>query len=433
MGPTPVVVRSWDGRGPGLVRALSAIEPVPGETDVAAALRFASAALTGLSPGAVWILSDGAFNLDAARKASLASLVEGLAADGVEVDHHRCGSESDNAAVIRFALRQDLRDRVRFLGILDIARYSAGDGDAPLPVHIEVRSGGHPVLTRKLDLTGERHTIWLDMLGPPSREIEAVMTPLAEGRDHLESDNEASVTLPEETALRVLAVSAGNTYLQAALLLSPSWEAEWIAPGQAPGSKRYDVVILDDDVAMPDVETTGILAIHPSGPDALVASDGDLETPAFDTFDRDHPITRWINLYNVNVGAALALVSQKGDRILGRSKQGPLLLLREPEDGPRLIAMAFRLSDSDLPMRAAWPLLFLNTVNYLGGESLEVASSTASPGESRIRPRWLAGAHHHGAPPGGVPVRPPLWLVIVIGVSLLFLTEWLTYHKRLTV
>ena len=149
--------------------------------------------------------------------------------------------------------------------------------------------------------------------------------------------------------------------------------------------------------------------------------------------DREHPITRWTNLYNVNIGSALNLVTEKGDRIIGKSKEGPLMVLREPEEGPRLIALAFELSASDLPMRAAWPLLFLNTINYLGGENLEVASSRASPRESWIAPTWIQGTKHHGSPPTSSPRRPPLWLVIALGVTILFAMEWFTYHKRITV
>jgi hypothetical protein len=433
MSKTPVVVRSWGPAGPDLVQAIEEISILPGEADVAGGLRFSGAALIGRTDGEVWILSDGAFNLDEARGQEVASLLEGLESNEIEVHNHRCGTRADNAAIIRFALRQDLRDRVRFLGLLEIARFTEGKGGDGLPVHLEVRSGGHPVLTRKLELTREHERIELDILSPPSRTIEAVLTPGADGHDHLDSDNRAEIRLPEEAALRVLAVSDGNTYLQAALLLSPTWEAEWIRPGDPPSRERYDVVILDRDAPDPGVEASGILTIHPSGSDALFESDGVLETPSFETFDREHPITRWINLYNVNVGSALSLVTEKGDRVLGRARQGPLMILREPEDGPRLVALAFELSASDLPMRAAWPLLFLNTIHYLGGESLEVASSTASPRESRIEPRWIRGARHHGSPPKGASRRPHLWLLLVIGVTLLFATEWFTYHKRITV
>lgn len=433
MSDTPVVARSWSPPGPALRTSIDGIETREGEANIAAGLGFSSAALTGREEGAVWILSDGAFSLDEARREDVTSLLEDLERSGIAVSHHKCGREGDNSAIIRFALRQDLRDRIRFVGQLEIARFSGDDGDEPLPVSLVVRSGGHPVLTRKLELASESEKIWLDLLSPPSRRIEAEMTPEQEGRDHLESDNRASIVLPEDAALRVLAVSKGNTYLQAALLLSPTWEAEWITPGASPSSGTYDVVILDGDVEDPGVETQGILAIHPTGEHAIIESDGELETPSFETFDREHPVTRWTNLYNVNIGSALDLVVHKDDRVLGRGKEGPLMLLREPEDGPRIIALAFELSASDLPMRAAWPLLFLNTINYLGGESLEVASSTASPEESRIAPRWIGGTSHHASAPSGVPRRPPLWLIITIGVTVLFATEWLTYHKRITV
>ena len=431
MGATPVPALSWSPPGPALGRALEAMALRQGEADIAEGLRFALAALSGKPRGEVWILGDGALNLDDARVEEMSVLLESLGKEGVAVNHHLTGSEDANAAVIRFSMRQDLRDPVRFLGMLDVARY--GKDTKPLPVRIEVLAAGHAVLSRKADLAGERHTIWLDVLSPPSREIEAVMTPLEKGRDRLASDDRASVTLPEETALRVLAVSDANTYLGAALLLSPTWEAEWIRPGERPSRDRYDVVIVDDAAPLPAVETTGILAIHPTGAAPLVASEGDLESPEFDSYDRDHPVTRWIDLYNVNVGAALKLVAGKQDKILGRSGEDPLIILRESEGAPRILALAFRLQDSDLPMRAAWPLLFLNAVHHLAGESLEVASSLASPGESRIAPRWIAGMRHHGKPPSGLPRRPPLWLVLAIAVTVLFATEWVTYHKRITV
>jgi hypothetical protein len=433
LSSTPVVVRAWSPPGPDLRTSLEQIEGTGGEADIAEGLRFARAALTGREGGEIWILSDGAFNLEESRERDLEGVLSDLEESGIAVNHHRCGSEDDNAAIIRFALRQDLRDRIRFVGQLEVARFTGEGGDAPLPVRLEVRSGGHPVLTRKLELSGESEKIWLDLLSPPSREIEAEIQPEDEGRDHLQADNRASVTLPEETALKVLAVSRGNTYLQAALLLSPTWEAEWIGPDARPSRDAYDVVILDGDVPLPDVETRGILAIHPTGEDAIFESSGTVEMPSFDTFDREHPITRWTNLYNVNIGSALELVTLKGDRIIGRSKEGPLMVLREPDEGPRLIALAFTLSDSDLPMRAAWPLLFLNTINYLGGENLEVASSRASPSESRIAPTWIRGARHHGSPPASTPRRPPPWLLIALGVTLLFAMEWFTYHKRITV
>ena len=433
LSTTPVVVHAWSPPGPALRAALETVETTDGEADIAEGLRFARAALTGKDEAEIWILSDGAFNLETSSSKDVDGVIEGLETSGIAVNHHRCGTRSENAAIIRFALRQDLRDRIRFVGQLEVARFARDGQDAPLPVRLEVRSGGHPVLTRKIELSAGSEKIWLDLLSPPSREIEAEIEPEVEDRDHLQADNRASVTLPEETALKVLAVSRGNTYLQAALLLSPSWEAEWIEPGATPSRDGYDVLILDGDVPRPDVPAGGILAIHPTGEDAIFASDGVIEVPSFDTFDREHPITRWTNLYNVNIGSALDLVTEKGDRIIGRSKEGPLMVLREPEEGPRLIALAFRLSDSDLPMRAAWPLLFLNTINYLGGENLEVASSRASPRESRIAPRWIGGARHHGSAPSSSPRRPPLWLVIAIGVTLLFATEWFTYHKRITV
>lgn len=433
LASTPLVARSWgtvDDRLLETVRDLSATQE---RADAQAALEFVQASLAHRDNAEAWILSDGAFGLPDDRLDVLSERIRELESNGVEVHHHRCGSRSSNVAITHFAMRQDLRDPIRVTGMLELARFTSSDRGGAVDARIEVLSGGHPVLTRKVKLDETAERIWLDLLGPPSRQIRAVLAPGNPGRDHLQSDNTAVVTLPEQTELKVLAVSEGNTYLQAALLLSPTWNVEWIGPDRRPSRDDYDVVILDRDVPRPSVKTRGILAIAPTGEDAPVTSSGVLEVPVVETFDRDHPILRWTNLYNVNMSEALKLDTEKGDRILVSSDQGPLVLVRTMEDSTRVMAMAFDLTRSDLPLRAAWPLLFLNTVHYLGGESLEVASSTVSPLESQIQPHWLMGARHRGQPPSPRTPRPPLWLVLAACASALFVLEWFTYHKRITV
>ncbi len=430
---TPLVARSWGKPDAGLMDAIEALALAPGEADVSAGVEFAAAALAQRKGARMWVLSDGAFGLSDGQRDALVARLEELAGRGIAIDHHRCGREADNVAITHFAMRQDLRDRIRVVGMLEVRSFSAADEGRPVPARVEVRAGGHPVLTRKLSLGQKPESIWLDLLTPPSREIEAVLTPEEPEKDRLAGDNRASVTLPEQTELQVLAVSAGNTYLQAALLLSPTWNVEWIAPGTKPAREGYDVVVLDGSVAMPRVKTGGVLAINPSGEGSPVATDGIIEAPTFETFDRDHPVIRWTNLYNVNVSRALRMVAEKKDRALASSTEGPLILLREPEGGPRLIVIGFDLAESDMPMRVAWPLFFLNAVHYLGGESLEVASSGVSPTESRIAPHFLAGARHFGEPPKAGPRRPPLWLVLVACATALFALEWYTYHRRITV
>lgn len=433
LSSTPLVARSWGRPDGALVDAIGALSTRTGRADVEAGLELAAAALADRHGGEVWIVSDGAFGLEQESRERVARRIERLEERGVAVRHHRCGEKARNVAITHFAMRQDLRDRMRVLGMLEAARFGEGEDGRTVAGRVEVRAGDHPVLTRRVEVDGDGERIWLDLLSPPSRHLTATLTPDDPGRDHLDADNSASVTLPEETELSVLAVSEGNTFLKAALLLSPTWNVEWIAPGKPPGAERYDVLILDGDVPRPEVDARGILAIHPTGGDVPVETAGEMESPSFETFDREHPIIRWTNLYNVNMSSALVLETEKGDRVLGGAQRGPLILLREPEEGPALLVLAFDLAASDLPMRAAWPLLFLNAVHYLGGESLEVSASGVSPKESRIRPAWLRGARHVGRPPGEHPAQPPLWLVLAACAALLFALEWVTYHRRITV
>jgi hypothetical protein len=82
----------------------------------------------------------------------------------------------------------------------------------------------------------------------------------------------------------------------------------------------------------------------------------------FDTWDRKSPIVRFVALGDVQVAEGHALEPSPGDKIVGASDDGPILVSGS-RAGRSFIALGFDPRQSDLVLRPAWPLLVLNAID----------------------------------------------------------------------
>ncbi|MDF2692528.1 MAG: hypothetical protein K0S65_911, partial [Labilithrix sp.] len=212
--------------------------------------------------------------------------------------------------------------------------------------------------------------------------LEATLAPLANSKDELPADDHAYALLPERRRAKVLVVSPGNTYLEAALLLdeyldvqlaSPREYAEKIAPALSAGIQKQDVVIFDG-VTPADPPRAHAIYLDPRGPGSPTKVENELKSPGFDRIERKHPIVRWTALDDVNIARGHKLTPQPGDKVVGASVDGPILVTGQ-RGGYKFVAMGFDPRDSDLPLRVAWPLLLLNSVNFFTDEDSQYISS----------------------------------------------------------
>jgi Ca-activated chloride channel homolog len=212
----------------------------------------------------------------------------------------------------------------------------------------------------------------------------------ADGRaDALALDDVAYAVAPLPRPRRVLLVTPGNPFLERSLAADDSIRFELLAPAayDAGMAANFDVVILDQ----PDNHGADSLADLPSGNFLFVRSSplgvntGELERPIVTDAEIDDPLLRLADLREVNFLRAVKLPFEARRGPLRRDQwqiSAPLrsfdnaLILageREPiagQRGQRFVALAFGVTDSDLPLRIAFPLLIHNAVQWLaGGES----------------------------------------------------------------
>lgn len=439
MNDSPRVVHSWTEKPEEIIRSIRTLEPSMRENGFIASLKLSAAALEGMDADErqIWVLSDGAYEPSKDNLSLLRSAVKEIRSKGIIVHHVKTGRESSNRAITRFAARQNLREKLKLSANVVIDTFEK-QGDArenPCEkINLEILSGDDPVFKKSVGKQRFGETLSLDIPVPAGRILSAKISSEGEacGRDFLGFDDTARIELPEQMQLKILAVTEGNTYLMAALILSPLWNVEIITPGEKPSSSRYDVVVADAAPVPGGVKRKGTLFIDPQEGDVPLERKGIMEGPAFREYDYDHPALRWTNLYNVNVAGAVRFVPRADDEVLAAGGEGPLIIELKPGEGRRDMVLAFALQDTDMPMRTTWPLLFINILYYLSGTAMQVSSASNSPRESDITPRWLPAAARTRNEPASRHDFP-LWIVLLLAALCLSGLEWFSFHRRWTV
>jgi Ca-activated chloride channel homolog len=358
-----------------LERALDSIRATDARADFPRALRFATDSLRGVENAEIVVVSDGRLGeaIDASGKVHLG--------DDVKLSYLPIGRGARNVGITAFSVRRYPLDKSRYEVMLEVTNTGPETEDVELTLHADPNKGerGQLVDLTKLRLKpGERLPRFYPNLSGASRALEARLAPLANSRDELPADDHAFALLPERRRAKVVVVTPGNTYLEAALLLDEYLDVQIVGPKEyaeriATTNQKIDVIIFDGATPA-ELPRANAIYLDPRGPGAPVKVEGELKSPGFDKIERKHPIVRWTALDDVNIARGHKLVAQPGDKVVGASHEGPILVTGQR--GPfKFVAIGFDPRDSDLPLRVAWPLLLLNSINFFTDEDAHYISS----------------------------------------------------------
>ncbi len=353
-----------------LERALESVRASDVRADYPRALRFAVDSLHGLSSPEIVVVSDGALGepFDGAGAVELGE---------VALSYVKLGESDRNVAISGFSVRRYPLDKSRYEVLLEVTNTSA----EPVEIDLELYGDGRLTDIVSLRLAAEESlSRFYPNLSGADQTLEARVR-LKGGHDQLPADDHAYALLPERRRARVQLVTSGNMYLEAALLLDEYIEVVSTPPSEyPPAGEKFDVTIFDA-VAPPVGEGSGHLM--------YLAPPDDAHTPfklgkklesnaryalGFDEIDDKHPMMRYLSLGDVNVAAAHALEGGEGDKAVGKSFEGALLLTGRRQ-GQKYVALGFDIRNSDLPLRIAWPLLLLNSINFFLDEDVDYISS----------------------------------------------------------
>jgi hypothetical protein len=347
---------------------LDNVHPTDARADFPRALRFASDVLRGVESGEIVVVSDG--QLGEASDASGPVHV-----GNAKLTYMKVGQRDRNVGITQFSVRRYPLDKSRYEVMLELT----DTGAAPEDVEIQLLGDGTLVDVTKLRLQpGVPLQRFYPQLSGANRRLEAKIALVDGTADDLPADDRAYALLPERHRAKVLVVTPGNTYLEAALLLDEYLDVTDVLPAAYPEALKtatWDAVIFDG-ATPPEMPKANVLYLDPRGPGAPVKVTDALKQPGFDKIDRKHPVVRYLGLDDVNVALGHKLVPETGDKVLGASDGGASpLLVAGTRGGYRFVAMGFDVRDSDLPLRTAWPLFVIDCINWFTDEDAQYLSA----------------------------------------------------------
>lgn len=349
-----------------LERALDQIQATDARADFPRALRFATDALRGVENAEIVVVSDGSLG-PASDSTGPVHLGD------AKLSYVPIGKGSRNVAVTAFSVRRYPLDKSRYEVMLEVTN----TGPEPEEIEMKLFGDGQLVDITKLRLKpGERLPRFYPNLSGASRTLEARIAPIGQSKDELPSDDRAYALLPERRRAKVLVVTSGNTYLEAALLLDEYLDVSLMSPRDylTKGESSKAEVIVFDGVTPASPPRANAIYLDPRGPGSPVKVDVEIKAPGFDKIERKHPIVRWTALDDVNIARGHKLVPEPNDKVIGASDQGAILVTGA-RGGFRFVALGFDVRESDLPLRVAWPLLLLNSINFFLEETAGYISS----------------------------------------------------------
>jgi hypothetical protein len=363
-------------------QGLVELEVTATSADLPGALAFAARALAGRSRPELVLVTDGAFPADALEAAAAVSLPPATEARVIPV-----GQARGNVAIAAFNARRYPLDRRNYEVFVQVA----STFEAPVTVELTLSAGGRAVDQRQLEL-------------PPQGTIERFFPNLARGHRRLEArvrivggdqndyfamDDVAYALLPEDQPLRVLLVSEANLFLEAPLLLSPgvtltTWRPSERGAPSPESMAAFDVVVTNGAVP-PLPEAGNFLIVSPSGASSPIPVDGTAANPIIDRVATGDPLLRYIvGLDHVNIARAARFRLGRGDVAVARAIGGDAMIARRSGDARRVVGVAFSIEASDLGLRAAWPLLVLNALDWLTGDEASLLETVPTGRAARV-------------------------------------------------
>jgi hypothetical protein len=380
------------------------------------------------------------------------------------------GVPSDTLAIADFTARRDPLAAGEYVAQVVVRSFA----DTEASARLRILEGEVPLLDRRITLRpGEGARLTAQGFSAQRAELIARLDEIqiAGSEDALSVDDVAYAVVDPLEPIRVLLVTTGNDYLEAALAVHPNARVEPTTPADFMARTDdalaiYDVLVLDRTPLPERITHRAVLLFSPRGGQLGAAADA--ESPRVSATLASHPALRGLRLDGIRIGRAVRFAVEPGDQVLVRSGADALAIAREAHER-RMLAFGIDLHATDLVEREAFPLFVHGALAWAArsrddvplprrlGESLYAAAgqTVLGPDGEPASPSELASIRHHGiyhvgeravafsgtehvealgAGATGSRFRvteplPPLAVLIAITLLALMAVEWALLHR----
>ena len=342
--------------------ALDRARPSGGEVDLGEGISLANAVLAGRTDGVIDLISDG--------HAIAPSNPPQLAGPLVFV---RVGTTGENAGIE--AISRTRSDTI----FVRVVNYGHSDRD----LRVEFLADGKlvDVIPAHVGAGISTDLTWTN-LPAATQVVQARLSP----GDAFGFDDSAWLVTAAPAVHRVLLVTSENGFLARALTLRAGIQLTVRKPTEYKPDAPYDLYVFDGFVPPGKLPEPALYLAPPPGQGPVAAGAIVSPGPVLPA-DRRDPVLQDVVLRDVHVQVAARTVVPAGWRVAIAGADLPLLLVHQGE--PRVAELTFDLHQSDLPLRAAFPILVQNLLGYLLPGGFE---SRAFPPERPVTIATEAGA-----------------------------------------
>ena len=408
---TPMSRFSSDG--PMLDKIVDGIQASDTPADLTRALAAAADALRDRKNPLIVVVSDGAFpeaqlglvsweeqKVQASADKNLAN----VDLHGIDVRYLPVGHRSDNVGIVAFNVRRYIANKAAYEVYVEVQNF----GQEPAHRQLALYNGDTAVEIKPIDLApGQRiKKIYPKLPASLDNKLRVSLRPVegAGGSDSFSLDDSAFALLPARKKQKVMLVTEDNLFLEGAILVYDNIEALKYTPAEYDAKPSIadgmDVVIFDEHTpAVLPPAPASLLFFHPTGPNSPFEVSRELNGPRVTEIDEGHPVMRWVTMTDVYTDKSntFKIDSKKGESALAYSVRDTIIAAKR--DGRRkIVAFGFSLpslgreSATDLPMRVAFPMLLVNTLDWFAGDQTDLLTTYPTGSRERIPLDGVVGA-----------------------------------------
>ena len=414
------------------------------------------------------LLSDGAFDLE--RPELLRDL---------PLDYIGIGTETANVGIVAFTYREPVNGLSEYEMLIGLRN----SGSAPFYGRLTVSAESGIILENSINLAPFEHsTIVFPYDGLLAKRIRAEISP----GDAFNVDDSAYAVLSGGGAVRVHLSTPGNFFLEQVLLSHPNTVVT--TSRGPPNADSFDIAIFDRVPPPLGFEGRALL-IGTVDFSSMKDLYGAAENPEVTGWLHGHPLIKSVDLTGISVFRSLG-IPREDTAITSVVHSGDISLLYTIlEEQKSLVGISFDVSESNLPLQAAFPVLITNILAWLSpdsrtdrqaltggtyatvvteaegvtvtrpdgstemiktnaGEALitgleyagfysidygdktqDFAANLLNPLESDIAPRFVMWESERGAKVASEAGYEPLWRLLLLTALLLVLAEWIAWMR----
>ncbi len=280
------------------------------------------------------------------------------------------GDLSANAGIVNFAIQRTDTGTTAFLRIQNAGSQTTRT--------VDILADG-VLFSRQTMTLLQDASVTVSYEGIPAEAwVEAVLVE----PDVFTLDDHAWAVLDDNSNQATLLVSAGNRFLAQALASLPGidfYQTSSLMNADILDEGQYASLVVDS-VPVPALLPANLWMIAPEGESVCGTPENIFVQPAHVNGQWQHPILDYVDWSDVHVSQARFYHIPANSEILMQFQVVPLLWTVE-RDGYKAVCTGFKLQDSDLPLRLAFPVLTSNIMRWLTSSTAEGPYMALTPGQ----------------------------------------------------